>query len=99
MVESAVSLRSYVNTTPDLVADLKLPRIQCGAKILELHKDSRISLTMEKDTRWKKEKESLNGFLSRFFTNIQKIEILKKIFHGLHTNEREFALAYLDLLK
>ena len=103
MVESAVGLRSAslieVTSIPNTTSELKLPHVACAGKILKLHKNNRISITNEDQKHWKMGKESLNAFLDHHFTSIQKIEILKKIFHGMHTNERSFALRYLKNLK
>lgn len=99
MVETAVGLRSFIEVATVPTLDLKLPLIECAEKIIELHKNNRISIVHKDSTVWMKSKEKLNKFLDRNFTHIQKISILKKIFHGIHTDERNHAIRFLKLLQ
>lgn len=99
MVETAVGLRSFIEVTRVPTLDVKLPLIECAEKIIELHKNNKISIVHKDSTVWMKPKEKLNKFLDRNFTQIQKISILKKIFHGIHTDERNSAIRFLKLLQ
>lgn len=99
MVETAVGLRSFIKITTVPTLDLKLPLIECAEKIIELHKNNKISIIYKDSTVWMKPKEKLNKFLDRNFTQIQKISILKKIFHGMHTEERNHSIRFLKLLQ
>ncbi len=98
MVETAIDLRSFIEVTTGPTLDLKLPLIECAEKIIELHKNNKISIFHKDSTVWMKPKEKLNKFLDRNFTQIQKINILKKIFHGIHTDEKNYAVRLLKLL-
>lgn len=99
MVETAVGLRSFIEVSTVPALDLKLPLIDCAEKIVELHKNNKISITHKDSTVWMKSKEKLNEFLDRNFSQIQKISILKKIFHGIHTEERNHSIRFLKLLQ
>ena len=99
MVETAVDLRSFIEVTTVPTSDLSLPLIECEEKIIELHKNNKISIIHKDSTVWMKSKEKLSKFLDRNFTQIQKISILKKIFHGIHTDERNHAIRFLKLLQ
>jgi hypothetical protein len=97
MVETAVNLRSFiVSPTPPLKS--KLPLIHCADKILELHDNNKVSISIGSNIRWMDARSHLSKFLDQNFTQIQKIEILKKIFHGIHTQERTEALRFMKLL-
>ena len=98
MVETAVNLRSFI-VSPIPSTELKLPLIHCADKIVELHENNKVSITELDKIRWMNGKTNLSKFLDQNFTQIQKIEILKKIFHGIHTEEREDAVRFLKLLK
>ena len=99
MVETAVGLRPFIEVSTVPALDLKLPLIDCAGKIVELHKNNKISITHNDSTQWMKSKEKFTKFLNRNFTQIQKISILKKIFHGIHTEERPHAIRFLKLLQ
>jgi len=99
MVETAVGLRPFIEVSTVPTLDVKLPLIDCYGKIVELHKNNKISITHQDSTVWMKQKEKLNKFLDRNFTQIQKISILKKIFHGIHTEEKNYAFRFLKLLQ
>ena len=101
MVEATVGLRQFLEVTSvsPPTPDLKLPIIQCEQKILELHENNKISISDNNKVYWMRKNENLNKFLDRNFSQIQKIQVLKKIFHGIHTSEREHAIRYLSLLK
>ena len=99
MVETAVELGSFIDVSQVQTQEYKLPIILCDNKTIELHNDEKISMKNGNQNSWMREKENFNEFLDRNFTNIQKIEILKKIFHGIHTEERFDAIRYIKLLK
>lgn len=98
MVETAVGLRPFIEVSIAPSTDVKLPLIDCSGKIVELHRNNKVSITQGESTVWIKSREKLNKFLDRNFTQIQKISILKKIFHGIHTDERKHAIRFLKLL-
>ena len=99
MVETAVGLRSFLEVSPPPIQELQLPLIQCAGKIVELHKNNKFSITQDEKIHWMRKNGSLSKFLDSHFTQVQKIEILKKIFHGIHTEERASAIRYLRFLK
>ena len=99
MVETAIGLRSIFEVSPTQSQVLELPLIECAGKVIELHKNNKISITQDEKVRWMLKKEKFNKFLDRNFTQIQKIGILKKIFHGMHTTERTHAIRFLKLLE
>ena len=99
MVETAIGLRPFIEVSTVPSSDVKLPLIDCSGKIVELHKNNKVSITHGESTVWIRSKEKLSKFLDRNFTQIQKISILKKIFHGIHTDERSYSVRYLELLK
>jgi hypothetical protein len=99
MVETAVGLRPFIEVSSVPSSDVKLPLIDCSGKIVELHKNDKVSINQSDTTVWMKPRERLNKFLDRNFTQIQKISILKKIFHGIHTDERHHAIRFLKLLE
>lgn len=98
MVEAAINLHSFI-VSPIPTQELKLPFIYCAGKLVELHDDNKISIINQEKTLWMRKNEHLSKFLDKNFTQIQKIEILKKVFHGLHTEERFHAIQYIGLLK
>ena len=99
MVETAVGLRSFLEITPHPIQEYQLPRIKCAEKLIELHENNKLSISHNEKTHWLRKNGNLNKFLDSHFTQIQKIEILKKIFHGMHTEERSDAIRFLTLLK
>ncbi len=101
MVETAVDLGSFLEVSPAILPsqELKLPSIFCEGKTIKLHNNNKVSISFNDKIIWMQKKENLNKFLNRNFTQIQKIGILKTIFHGIHSPEREQAIRYLKLLE
>jgi len=99
MVETAVELQSFIDVSPIPTQDVKLPFINCAGKIIQLHVNNSISVSENERVVWMKKDEIFSKFLDQNFTQIQKIEILKKIFHGIHTQERFEAIRYLQILR
>ncbi|MBN2155843.1 MAG: hypothetical protein JW776_07350 [Candidatus Lokiarchaeota archaeon] len=101
MVETVIGLHSFIDDVSPLPSNqgYKLPIVECSGKILELHKNNKISIIIENTIFWMNNEQNLDDFLNVHFSSIQKIGILKKIFHGIHTEERSEAIRYLRLLK
>ena len=99
MVEATINLRNSFIATPVPTNDVKLPSIFCAGRMIELHGNNKISIIVEDKTHWMHSRTTFNKFLDKHFSQIDKIEILKIIFHGLHTEERKEAIRFISLLK